>query len=152
MHFPAHSRPLRGSAALLLLSILVAAQGCAIKLISSYDETTDKAVSELQRKTEAHLVSLEAAKGLPACSHEKHRTFYETAKVDVSAIAIRAAAIPNNAITLEQTQLLSGSFNNLEQLHKIACLSPEQIAPLRIQFNSSFTAILKLELAKRRGE
>lgn len=134
------------------LALMVALSGCAVKLISSYDETTDKTVTALQKKTEAHLVALEAVEGLPECKYEKHKQFYDEAKVDVSAITVRAAAIPKNEITTEQSILLSQSLVSLEKLHKIACLSKDQIAPLRTQFNSSFTAILKLELAKRRGE
>jgi GTPase Era involved in 16S rRNA processing len=134
------------------LTIAVALSGCAVKLISSYDETTDKTVTALQKKTEAHLVALEAVDGLPECKYEQHKQFYSEAKVDVSAIAVRVAAIPKNDITTEQTMLLTSSLESLEKLHKIACLSKDQIAPLRTQFNSSFTAILKLELAKRRGE
>lgn len=136
----------------VFLALTVVLSGCAVKLISSYDETTDKTVTALQKKTEAHLVALEAVEGLPECKYEKHKQFYDEAKVDVSAIAVRAAAIPKNEITTEQTVLLSKSLESLEKLHKIACLSKDQIAPLRTQFNSSFIAILKLELAKRRGE
>lgn len=142
-------RELLGAAFLATLFIL---SGCEVKLIGSYDETTDKAVTALQKKTEAHLVGLEAVEGLPECKYENHKQFYEEEKVDISAISVRAAAIPKNEITIEQTVLLSRSFESLEKLHKIACLSKEQIAPLRTQFNTSFTAILKLELAKSRGE
>lgn len=139
-----------------IAAIVVAAgmvlSGCSFQLISKYDEATDKAVTALQKKTEAHLVALEAVQGLPDCKYEKHKQFYEEAKVDISAITVRAAAIPKNEITTQQAGLLAGSLGSLEKLHRIACLSGEQIAPLRTQFNSSFTAILKLELAKRRGE
>lgn len=135
-----------------LLTVAVVLSGCAVKLISSYDETTDKTVTALQKKTEAHLVALEAVEGLPECRYEKHKQFYDEARVDISAISVRAAAIPKNEITTEQTVLLSNSLGSLEKLHKIACLSKDQISILRTQFNSSFTAILKLELAKRRGE
>lgn len=136
----------------VLFITALALSGCTVKLISSYDETTDKTVTALQKKTESHLVALEAEEGLPECRYEKHKQFYDEAKVDVSAIAVRAAAIPKNEITTTQTELLANSLASLEKLHKIACLSKDQIAPLRIQFNSSFTAILKLELAKRRGD
>lgn len=146
---PSRLGPILG---VVVLGLSLAVSGCSIKLISSYDETTDKTVTALQKKTEAHLVALEAAEGLPECKYEKHKQFYDEAKVDVSAIAVRAAAIPKNEITTEQTVLLSSSLDGLEKLHKIACLSKDQISPLRTQFNSSFTAILKLELAKRRGE
>lgn len=135
-----------------VLTAILILPSCSVKLISNYDETTDKTVTELQKKVEAHLVALEAVEGLPECKYEKHKQFYDEAKVDISAIAVRAAAIPKNEITTEQTILLSNSLESLEKLHKIACLSKDQIVSLRTQFNSSFTAILKLELAKRRGE
>lgn len=134
------------------LVVALALPGCVVKLVSNYDETTDRTVTALQKKTEAHLIALEAAEGLPECKYEDHKQFYGEAKVDVSAIAVRTAAIPKNEITSEQVMLLSKSLENLEELHKIACLSRNQISPLRIQFNSSFTAILKLEFAKRRGD
>lgn len=135
-----------------LLAVVIALPGCPVRLISSYDETTDKAVTALQKKTESHLIALESLEGLPECSYNKHKAFYDEAKVDVSAIEVRAAAAPKNEITTQQTQLLASSLESLEKLHKIACLSKAQIKPLRSNFNSSFTAILKLELAKRRGE
>lgn len=134
------------------LATTIVLSGCTVKLISSYDETTDRTVSALQRKTEAHLVTLEAVEGLPECTYDHHKPFYDEAKVDISAITIRAAAIPKNEITTKETILLSSNLENFEKLHKIACLSKDQIALLRSHFNSSYTAILKLELAKHRGE
>ncbi|MBS0497948.1 MAG: hypothetical protein HRU77_02325 [Gammaproteobacteria bacterium] len=134
------------------LAVSLAVSGCTVKLISSYDEMTDRAVTDLQRKTEAHLVALESVEGLPECTYENHKPFYDEAKVDISAITVRAAAIPKNDITTQETQLLAGNLDNLEKLHKIACLSKDQITLVRSHFNTSFTAILKLELAKRRGE
>jgi hypothetical protein len=150
-----HANRITNIRALLGATVLVTAlvlSGCAVKLVSNYDETTDKAVTALQKKTEAHLVRLGAEEGAPECTYDRHKQFYEEAKVDISAISVRAAAIPKNEITTQQTILLSQSLDSLEKLHKIKCLSKDQIAPLRTQFNSSFTAILKLELAKRRGE
>lgn len=134
----------------LVIALIVS--GCTVKLISSYDETTDKAITALHKKTEMHLVGLEVIEDLPECKYENQKKFYEEAKVDVSAIVVRAAAIPKNEITVDQTTLLSKSLENLENLHKIACLSKKEIAPLRMQFNTIFTAILKLEIAKRRDE
>ncbi len=135
----------------LSLSCLLILCACNIQLISHYDETTDKAVTVLQKKMEAHLLSLEAKAGLPECMYAFFQPTYQDLKVDASAIAVRAAAIPKNEITAEQALLLGKNIETLEQLHQLACVSKEQIAPLRIQFNSGFTAILKLELAKRRG-
>lgn len=134
------------------LSLVLVMSGCTVKLISDYDSSTDKAVTALQKKTETHLIALENAEGPPECRIEKHRKFYDEAKVDVSAIAVRAAAIPQNERTIEMAQLLADSLEKLEELHEISCLNEDQIKTLRSSFNSSFIAILKLELAKRRGD
>lgn len=141
-----------GILSLFLACTLVISSGCSVKLISSYDETTDKTVTALQKKVESFLVILESQEGLPECLYDNHKKFYEETKVEVSAIEVRARAIPNNEITTKQVELLKDSLNKLEQLHKISCPSKEQIQVLRFAFNSSFTAILKLEFAKKRGE
>jgi hypothetical protein len=126
--------------------------GCTVKLISSYDEKTDIAVTDLQKKVETFFLTLESQEGLPECAYEYHAAFYREAKVSVSAIEMRARAIPDNDISIQQIDLLKENIEMLEQLHKLGCLTKEQIEPLRINFNSGFTAILKLELAKKRGE
>ena len=106
---------------------------------------------------ETFLVGLEMNDSFPACSYKKHTQFYLESKVDLSAIKVRAAAIPKNEITVQQLELLASSLDSLEQLHKLKdkkseCIPAQEIEPLRIAFNSSSTAILKLELAKKRGE
>ena len=145
--------PMRKPALLLLLACLaLLLQGCAVKLVSDYDEVTDQAVMALQRKTTAHLLGLQTlASSGSGCKYEKHLAFYEEAKADASAIEVRAAALPDNQLETQQVQLLANSLESLEQLHRIGCLSPEQIKPLLIQFNVQFTSILRFELARRRG-
>jgi hypothetical protein len=138
------SRWVRPATALL---VLLCFSGCA--LISSYDEKTDDGVTALQQKVETFFVTLESQEGSPECKYENHRSFHQEAKVAISAIEVRARAIPQNDITVEQVELLKDSLNKLEQLHKLDCLSSMQIAPLRSNFTSSFVAILKLEIAKK---
>ena len=135
-----------------LVCTSIVLSGCSIKLISSYDEITDKTVTALHKKVETFFVSLESQEALPECEYGNHKKFYEEAEVEISAIEVRARAVPKNENTIEQVELLKDSLNKLKSLHKISCLSKEQIVPLRNAFNSSFTAILKLEFAKKRGE
>jgi hypothetical protein len=140
-----------------LLALL--ASGC-VQFISNYDEQTDRSVTALQKKMETFFVKLEGQAGLPECVYDKHKSFYEEAKVDVSGLKLRVEAIPQNTITSEQILLLERSLSTLEALHKTKsarplgenCLSVAEIQPLRANFNISFTSILKLELAKKRGE
>lgn len=136
---------------LVLTCLLLLLQGCAVRLVSDYDEVIDQAVMALQRKTAAHLFGLQTLASGPGCKYDMHKAFYEEAKADVSAIEVRAGAQPNNDLETQQVQLLANSLESLEQLHQIGCISPEQIKPLLIQFNVQFTSILRFELARRRG-
>ena len=145
---------------LLVFCIAINAAACTVKLISSYDEQTDRSVSALQKKVETFLVGLENLDGLPECTYTHQKLFYRDTTVDLSAMKVRAAAIPQNEITTQQLDLLSNSLEDLEELHKVKsekqtgkkCLSKQEIRPLRDNFATSFTAILKLELAKKRGD
>jgi len=137
---------------LACLLLVLALVGCAnIRLIADYDEQIDKSISELQRKFETFLTGLERNAGKPEAGYDASVKFYDEARVDLSAIRVRAAAIPQNDITLQQLDLLADSLGKLEELHK-GGLGRDEIRPLRSAFNSSFTAILKLELAKKRGD
>ncbi len=131
------------------LIILVALSGCSIKLVSSYDENTDKAVTQLQKDIETFFVTVDSQTGLPECIYENHTKFYKDSKVSISAIEVRARAIAKNEITIEQVGLLKKSISALEKLHKMECFTTAQVENLRTSFNSSITAILKLELAKK---
>jgi hypothetical protein len=134
------------------LLVLFALSGCAVKLISDYDEKTDNAVTQLHKEVETFFLAVEGQAGTPECAYENHKQFYQDSKVALSAIEVRARAIPKNSITIEQIGLLKDSLYKLEELHKLGCFSAGQVENLRNSFNSSFTAILKLELAKKRGD
>lgn len=134
------------------LLLILAFAGCAsIRLIADYDEQIDTSITAFQRKMETFLTSLERNAGKDEAKYENNTKFYDEIKVDLSAIRVRAAANPRNEITIKQIDLLLENVNNLEKLHKLG-ISAEQIAPLRTAFNASCTAILKLEIAKKRGK
>ena len=136
----------------VILVVLSIISGCSVMMISDYDEKTDTAVTELQKQVETFFVTVESQVGLPECKYEDHKSFYQDSKIAISAIEVRARALPKNEITIKMVGLLIDSLNSLEELHKLGCLSSGQIAPLRSNFNTSFTAILKLELAKKYAE
>jgi hypothetical protein len=140
-------------AAILISWVALAFSGCStIELVSQYDEVTDKAITALQKKTETHLESLTREQSKPKCEHQNYVSFYSEAKVDLSGLAVRTAAIPNNTNSEERINLMSNSIDSFEQLHKLACLSTAQIELLRVDLNRGYTAILKAELAKKRGK
>ena len=110
--------------------MLFALTGCSVKLISSYDEKTDNAVTQLQKEVETFFVTIEGQAGLPECAYENHKKFYQDSKVTISAIEVRARAIPKNTITIEQIELLKDSLEKLEKLHKLGCFSADQVENL----------------------
>jgi hypothetical protein len=138
------------------LFALLALVSCSVKLMSSYDETTDRSLSDLQKSVDGFLVTLARSPQPPGCSYQHHQQFYIDTAVAVSSLEVRNRARANNEITTQQLTLLDSSLQTLEQLHRgkgdNKCLSPEEIEPLRRNFDSSFTALLKLEFEKKRGE
>lgn len=141
----------RGSAfvCLLVLTALFFA-ACTPRLIAPYDQTTDMAVTALQRELSSFFVEQQRTDS-PVCDYNNYVGFYDTLDVDLSSLIIRNEAREQNRLTVEQLQLLGDSFGNLERLHELSsCLPDEQIEVLRQQFDASFAAILRLELAKRR--
>ena len=126
--------------------------GCTVKLIADYDQKTDEAITQLQRKFETFFLNLESKVGTNEASYDNHLQFYKEIKVDVSAIKLRASAIPKNEITLNQVSLLEENIGLLEEVHKEGIVDIDVVKVPRDDFNTALTNILKLELAKRRGE
>ena len=77
--------------------------------------------------------------------------FYQTFKVSISSLLERARAIADNNLAFSQLNLLSASYENLAQLHQLDCFTPAQVNEFSVSFDASFSAILKLELAKKYG-
>lgn len=62
----------------LFLAVLLGLSACTVKLISSYDEATDKAVTKLQRKVETFLIDLGSEAGSPKCGYNNHKVSIAT--------------------------------------------------------------------------
>jgi hypothetical protein len=135
-----------------LMLLVLAVAGCSIRLISSYDEITDRSATELQRKVERFVRSMESASGTAAGAYANNTAFYDEAKADVSAMRIRATAIPQNRLTLQQIELLDRNLELLRQLHQRGdSLRAAVATPALDAMNATFAAIIKLELEKKRG-
>lgn len=150
----AHAARTRWSAVLgLLLGLLfLAAAGCTVRLIADYDEQTDQAVMALQEEIESFLVNQERVFGTPEAEYARWTDAYDRFRVAIRSLRVRSEARPQNEITVQHLVLLEESLDNLERLHELGFESREEFTPLRDAFHRSFTAILKLELAKRRGQ
>jgi hypothetical protein len=129
----------------LILALLV--QGCHVFLISGYDEVTDKAATELQKKTTEFFIKLERNIGKTEASYESNKKFYDDFRVELSSLKVRADAVEKNKIVQDQIAELNKMIDSLEALHKIGFATAEQLKPLKQPFDSAFTAIIKFQLA-----
>ena len=133
-----------------LVLLGLAASGCmSVKLIADYDQKIDEGVTALQKKTEAFLVKLERTCQAPEGAYAQHVGFYDDLKVELSSLQVRADAIALNKLTSQQLDLLRDSFDKMEAQHKKG-FTPILVAETRKPLNTIFTAILKLEVAKKR--
>ena len=134
---------------LCVLIIGLAASGCTVRFIADYDKKIDDGITGLQKKTEAFLIKLERTCQTPEGTYTQHVTFYDEAKVELSALQVRADATALNELTSNQLKLLKDSFKRMEEQHKKG-FTPIVVIKTRNLLNTHFTAILKLEVAKKR--
>lgn len=137
----------------IVLSIFLIVQSCtSVRLISDYDEITDKTATELQEKVSNYFVKLERTVGTNEADYNNFVESFDEFKVDLNTLEVRAAAFDKNRIVQEQVLQLKVMVLKLEELHKKGFATYDQIKPLRQPFNSAFTSIAKLQLALKRGE
>ena len=134
-----------------IVAILIALSGCSLVSTSPYDSSADKAITKLHKQTAEFFAEFIKAVDKPECGYSHHLPFYKNSKVSISSLLVRARAMADNDITVSQLELLSSSYAGLAQLHQLACLTPVQVNELWVSFDTSFSAILKLELAKKYG-
>ena len=137
---------------LLLLLLPIVASGCSVKFIADYDEVTDKLVTELQRKMEYFFLDLEYNFGKPEADYENYIEFYKEIKTDLKLLELRASALPQNEITVKQVKLVHKNLLLFEEIHMEGINDMIFIEEPRKDFTLAFINILKLELAKKRGE
>jgi hypothetical protein len=128
--------------------------GC-VTLVAPYDQKIDDMATSLQREISTEIETLSEA-DKPDCLYPAHAAFYRTARVDVSALAVRAQAHDMNAQTIAQIEDLRASLDDLEKLHMIAtkadrCMRPAEFTDIQRAFDQITEAIVRLEIAKKRG-
>jgi len=138
-----------------LLVLLASASACKVKLISDYDEVIDHSATELQKRVEGFVHNMEGAAGTPNGTYNANKAFYDDVRTDISALRVRAMAVSNNSLTLQEIDGIEKNIEKLRQLHDMGGangLRPAVAEPALSALNVQFVALLKLELAKKRGE
>jgi hypothetical protein len=134
----------------VLAMIMSATIGCSyVKPVSVYDEQMDKGITILQKHTEEVLLMIETYQGKAESTYEYHRAYYKQAAITVSSLKIRSEAIQENNISTKMLDNLLNNIKRFEQDH-VEGITASEINLYRGGFNSQFTALLSLELAKKR--
>jgi hypothetical protein len=143
-------KELHGSLMGFSLVLALGMLGCsAIQFIAPYDQKIDDGVTNLQKMTAEFLTKIERQGGSTPDDYTNHAKFYDDATVVLSGIHVRASAIPHNAITTQQLELLRTQFQNLEEDHQKIGIEQGGVPLLESAFNRTFRAILELEIAKK---
>ena len=149
----------------VLCSILLA--GCAeVKLISDYDEVTDKSLTTIQQKTDDFIETLITQSGTNKAAFSKHQDFYSDIDQQLRRLEFRVNSIPRNDKTIDLFKKIrlvilgegkcTAGGTSLRDLHctpanKGKGPSAIALAICRLNVNQTISAALSLELAKKQG-
>ena len=148
----------------LFLGVLLASCS-SISFISSYDEPTDKALTEIQQSSDDFIGKLIAHASTEDNSFAKHQIFYQDADQKLRRLEFRVTSIPSNMKTVKLVEDIravivgSGDCNpegaSLRDLHCSSTRLGPSKAALEISrrsINQTIGAALALEIAKKTGD
>jgi len=147
----------------ILCAILLA--GCAgAKLVSDYDEVTDKSLMTIQQKTDDFIETLITQSGTKKAAFGKHQDFYSDIDQQLRRLEFRVNAIPGNDKTIGLVKKIrlvilgegkcTADGASLRDLHcmpanKVKGPSGISLAICRLDINKAISVALSLELAKK---
>jgi hypothetical protein len=151
--------------ALALAGALTACSG--MRIISDYDEPTDKALTTLQASADDFIAKL--AKDAPSDKNgfDKHQAFYDEADQQLRRLEFRASSVPKNEKTVKLIadirRILLGegkcdaTGTSLRDLHclpasKASGPSKQSLELASRNVNQTIGAALALEIAKKQGQ
>lgn len=138
---------------LLLSYLTLVIYSCnSVQLVSEYDEVTNRSVTALQEKVSRFFVEMNENLGTEKANYPHHQSFYGEVKINLTTLQIRANAMEKNEIVQQQLRALKQRMTDLESMHKTGFPNQAALDLSEQAFNRSFTAILKLQLALKRGK
>jgi hypothetical protein len=125
--------------------------GCfSVKLIADYDEVVDKQVTELYRGISTYMQELANKPEVFGADSAARASKYSDIQLDISMLKLRAMAKEKNSQQIQQVELLIDSWNKIGELQKLKP-SKEMVLNAQSGLEITLTAILKLEIAKKRS-
>lgn len=137
-----------------LLSL--AAAGCQVQLVSSYDEVTDTLARTTQGKIDRQFQTwLRLPPGSPGLRYDdkSNRDFYADVSADLSVLESRAKAQPLNEVTVKLIANIREAMDKTEARHREdQTFNPATLALRQREIDFQFERLIAFELAKKRGE
>lgn len=133
----------------LALVALLLAVSCSTTLMARHDEHIEAAVVELQPALDRFLT--EAALDPENAPYRTAAGFYTECALKLRTTLMWARSHPRNDETIEQIELMLDNLEVLRAAHESGPLDPAACMVFRDMFNTGWTAILTLEMAKKRG-
>lgn len=133
----------------LVIVLVIAIQGCfSVKLVSEYDEQTDRAITDLYRAIVVYMADLQNRTQVGGADSLARAARYDNIRVDIEVLKFRVSTKDKNQQQIQQVEVLTDSWGKIDQLQK---LNPprEAIENAQSGLETTLTAILKLEEAKK---
>jgi hypothetical protein len=140
----------------IVVALLLATSGCAVKLTPYYDSILDNSAATLQQKTETYLTRLESLSS-PACTYQQNVDFYQQASGEIATMQTRVRAA-NPAHSKQLVEIISAlgqqfeDFKKLQQESGDKCLNNTVIEIGRAGFERVFESFAAYELALKANQ
>ena len=125
-----------------------------VRLVSPYDEALDRGASDVHTRIVAFVDRMTNVAGKPEGAYAANAAFYSDVKANVATLKLRAQAQGKNEVTVALVGELATNVENLRKLHEMskdAGLPAILASPALSAIEVNCAAIVKFEVAKRRG-
>ena len=129
------------------LLILFCLAGCAVTLVSKYDEIIDHGITDFQRKIDLYLIQKQK-NPMPAY----RESFYDSVFTDLGILATRSSAIPKNSITDTIIAGITSQVQRIKTRDSSGSKSAEFFQIMNTTIDRDCKSALTFELAKKRGD
>jgi hypothetical protein len=139
----------------LWIALMAAWVACGpVRFVSPYDEAIDRGASEIHTRVVAFVERMTTLAGKPEGTYAANAGFYIDLKASLSTLKLRAEAQGKNEVTVALVGELATNVENLRKLHEMskdAGLAPVLASPALSAIDVNCAAVVKFEVAKRRG-
>lgn len=142
-----------GRAVVLALLLSLALGACAVRFVSDYDEVLDRSATETHAELTAFLDQLQDPSS-PKRGYAASAETYATILGDLHAMRSRAQsnnADGGNAETVTQIETIEENVELLRDQHRKRPPSADAVRLTQQAIDLQFEALIRLELAKKRG-